>query len=137
MWQPRRSPFEAVLFGIRDALCSRARIRSFEYDYEHHFIEHERDFLIQSSNDVISKLSLRLRRNNAIIVPLRVQILLSRIVTAMRRTGSWKIMAEGDTKEVEPNQRHAHPYHAHDFCGSQNHGDERDNQDRHSPLGNI
>ena len=63
------APLDVVRWAIRDASffgfscsCSvedgaRARIRSFEYDYEHHFIEHEQDFLMQSSNSATSKLA--------------------------------------------------------------------------------
>jgi len=38
---------------------ARARFRSFEYDNEHHFIEHEHDFLSRSSKCATSKLTLR------------------------------------------------------------------------------
>ena len=61
--------FEVVHLGIRDALflgfscscsCSvddgdPARIRALEYDYEHHFIEHEYDFVSRSSISATSK----------------------------------------------------------------------------------
>ncbi len=54
---------DASFFGFSCSYsCSvedgaRARIRSFEYDYDHHFIEHEQDFLMQSSNSATSKLA--------------------------------------------------------------------------------
>ncbi len=67
----RSASFLCYFCGIRDAKffgfscscsCSvedgaRARIPSFEYDYEHHFIEHEQDFLVPSSNNATSKLA--------------------------------------------------------------------------------
>jgi hypothetical protein len=56
--------FEVAHSGIRDASFlgfsrsysrsvddgARSRIRAFEYDYEHHFIEHEQDFLSRLTN---------------------------------------------------------------------------------------
>jgi hypothetical protein len=71
--RPSLTLFEVAHLGFRDSpilgfscsySCSvddgaRARIRSFEDDNEHHFIEHEHDFLSRSLKSATSKLTRR------------------------------------------------------------------------------